>query len=119
MEKIQIYKKTSDKGIEAERNARVFLEKKGYTFVDKNIKYRFGELDLIMYYKKSYVFVEIKYRSSEKYGGSTAAITHSQRQRLIKAANRYMQLKKINCPARFDFIGIDSEKIIWIQNAFY
>lgn len=117
MAKLQINKLTTT-GEKAEIAARKFLEKKGYKFIGKNIKYKFGEIDLIMLDQTTYIFIEIKYRSSMSYGGSLLAISNKQIKRLVLSANYYMQKNKINCPARFDFIGYDNEKISWIKNAF-
>ena len=105
-------------GDAAEKAARLLLEKNKYTFVAKNVRYRFGEIDLIMKNKEEYVFIEIKYRSSKYYGGAINAITWKQQQRLINAANHYMQLNNLDVAARFDFIGYDGDKAQWIKNAF-
>ena len=39
---------TKTQGQVAEHNARQFLEQHGLTFVEQNVRYRFGEIDLVM-----------------------------------------------------------------------
>lgn len=109
---------STSKGLAAEQKARAYLEKNDYQFIASNVKYRFAEIDLIMKKASIYVFIEVKYRQSKRYGGAIAAIHTQQQQRLKSAAQYYMQQHQIKSMARFDVIAIDQEHIQWIQDAF-
>jgi putative endonuclease len=106
------------RGQAAEKLARRFLEKNDYLFVASNVKYKFAEIDLIMKAANTYVFVEVKYRSSMKFGGAASAVSYAQQKRLHSAANYYMQKHHIRSYARFDVIAIDGHQLNWIKNAF-
>ncbi|WP_076412387.1 YraN family protein [Shewanella sp. UCD-KL12] len=109
---------TQASGQAGERLAREFLEQQGLTFVQQNIKYKFGELDLIMKQGEEWIFVEVKYRSSGRYGGAINALGNKQIQRLKRAAEHFIQLNHIDAICRFDLIAIDDDQINWLQNAF-
>ena len=104
-------------GNEAEALARTYLEDHGLTFIAKNVKYRFGEIDLIMKSLHTFVFIEVKYRSSTFFGGALSAITEKQKKRLQLSALHYLQQHNIDAQARFDVIAIESTQIHWIKNA--
>ena len=115
-----------NKGDQYEKTARVYLEKAGLTLIQSNFHCRFGEIDLIMKDKTTICFIEVKYRSTLKFGGAAAAISRSKQVKLIKTANFYiMQNQTIsNSPFRFDTITLQGDsnnkpEINWIQNAFY
>jgi putative endonuclease len=108
------------KGDEAEQIAQRYLKKQGLTLIDKNFSARYGEIDLIMEHGTSLVFVEVRYRQSQQYGGAVASVTRSKQRKIINTANFYLQKYKINRPCRFDVIAVEAEnQINWIQHAFY
>ena len=65
-------------GQQAESLAQGYLEQQGLTFVERNVRYPFGEIDLIMRHKKYWVFVEVKYRSANQFGGAIQALSKAQ-----------------------------------------
>jgi putative endonuclease len=105
-------------GQEAEQLARTYLEKQGLEYVAHNVRYPFGELDLVMRDKDFWVFVEVKFRINTQFGGALQAIRPKQIQRIRKAADHYLQLNKINAPCRFDVLAIDGLQINWLQGCF-
>jgi len=69
------------------------------------------------------VFVEVRFRRSQRYGGALASISHGKKTRLRAAAEHYLQRfhRKGDRPCRFDVVAPDSasrSKFTWIQNAF-
>ena len=107
-------------GSEAEKLAAQFLQQQGMTFISSNFQCRFGEIDLIMRDAKTLVFVEVRLRSHEAYGGAGASITLAKQQKLIRTAEYYLQLHAADA-CRFDVILMRKtamQDIEWIQNAF-
>ncbi|GIU21606.1 YraN family protein [Shewanella sp. MBTL60-007] len=102
----------------AEYTARQYLEQQGLSFVEQNVRYRFGEIDIVMKDGSDWVFVEVKYRSASRYGGAVNALSHAQTQRIRKAASHYIQLNRIDAICRFDVIAVDLQGIQWIRDAF-
>ena len=111
-------------GLAAEQLAATFLASHGLKLLMQNYHTRFGEIDLIMQDAASLVFVEVKLRTSSQFGGAAASVTPQKQQKLILAAQQYLQqhVKNQNQVAcRFDVIlmtGNDLKQIEWIRNAF-
>jgi putative endonuclease len=116
-------------GLAAENLAATFLANHGLKLVMQNYHCRFGEIDLIMQDAKTLVFIEVKLRSSNQFGGAAASITLQKRQKIILTAQHYLQTYagKMAGPAcRFDAVLIhgnqlkptDLQHIEWIRNAF-
>ncbi|MBI1821598.1 MAG: YraN family protein [Nitrospirae bacterium] len=113
---------TQEYGQEAENHAAQFLARRGYAILEKNYKTRFGEIDLIAKDQEYLVFVEIKARKNDHFGGARAAITPTKRKKIIQMAKFYIFSKKIESDVRFDVVlilgPIDSPSVELIQNAF-
>ena len=111
-------------GLEAEKLAATFLAKNGLKLLMQNYHCRFGEIDLVMMDVKTLVFVEVKLRSSNQFGGAAASITQQKQQKLILTAQHYLQQHVKNqsqIACRFDAILMsktDLSSIEWIRNAF-
>jgi len=111
-------------GESAESLAWAFLEKRGFKLIQKNFRTKAGEIDLIMKQKSCLVFIEVRYRKNQDFGGAAASITASKQTRIRKTAQIFLQqnpgLDYKEC--RFDVIAIsgigDNTEIQWIDNAF-
>ncbi len=110
-------------GPAGEKLALKFLKKKGYRLICANFNVAGqGEIDLICADGQSIVFVEVKTRSSEGFIEAEKVITFAKRQRMKKAANKFVIVNKLqNRPLRFDVIIVivgESKKIRHYVNAF-
>ncbi len=96
-------------GQAAERLAAQYLEGLGYRIVACNVRVgRCGELDLIAYEGETLVFVEVKARSSARFGLPEESLTGRKRRRLYRAAQMYLHQQGIvDVPCRFDVVAID------------
>lgn len=95
------------------------LKRNGYKIVERNYHSRLGEIDVIAEDHGCLVFVEVKKRNSARFGEAACAVNEKKKQHLINAALFYM--KAHGCfdrRARFDVIGIDSDRVKLIKNAF-
>lgn len=109
------------KGKDKEELAAKFLENKGYYIVETNFRVRQAEIDIVARNGSTIVFVEVKYRSSEKNGNPLEAVDIRKQRQISKAALFYLNSKKISVdtiPIRFDVVGILGEDITHIENAF-
>lgn len=112
-----------DLGKIGENAAAAVLEKKGFTILDKNWRYRHLELDLVCENGSQIVFVEVRTRSSATHGGPQASITATKRRRLIKAALAWLRVNNAwERPCRFDVLCLignaNSFCLEHYQNAF-
>ncbi|HNX28566.1 MAG TPA: YraN family protein [Syntrophomonadaceae bacterium] len=110
-------------GRQGESKAAEYLTQQGYKVIARNYHTRFGELDIICTKGNDMIFVEVKTRTSLKFGYPEEAITYKKTEHLKKAALIYMS--NMNRPfgeMHFDVITIlimdGQEKINHIKDAF-
>ena len=60
-------------GLHYERQAEKYLQQQGLNLILRNYQCKVGEIDLIMRDQKTLVFVEVRYRRSNHYGGAHAS----------------------------------------------
>lgn len=84
-----------------------FLRRQGYAILEKNYRTRYGEVDVIARKQDTFVFLEVKTRRDHEFGLPEEAVDSRKRQKLIRAAEAFLQVKKLeNHPARFDILSI-------------
>ena len=107
------------KGEQAEEQAYNFLITKGFKPVFRNYRCKLGEIDLIMEDDKTLVFIEVRYRKTDKFGSALESITARKQSRIIAATQCYLAANRTNQPVRFDVVAISGDNSInWIRNAF-
>ena len=108
------------RGDPAERLAAAYLERQGLTILERNYRCRFGEIDLIAAHDATLVFVEVRARESEAFGGAAASITAAKRRRLVAAARHYLAQRRVRGACRFDVVLVRGRVpvIEWLTNAF-
>lgn len=90
-----------------ERLAVKYLEKNKYIILDRNYRCRQGEMDIIAIENEKIVFIEVKTRTSIKFGRPAEAVNYIKREHLQNIARYYLYTKKITkIPIRFDVIEI-------------
>lgn len=100
------------------------LDKLGYKILETNWRRRRAEIDIIAKQEEILVFVEVKTRTSDLFGGPTGTITARQQQLISSAAGDYMRQIGHDWEIRFDIIGILIEetgdyKLEHIEDAFF
>ena len=107
-------------GAQWEKMASNYLTTQGMWIVESNFHCRQGEIDLIGYHGNYLVFVEVKYRSSDRNGSALAAVDYRKQYKICRVAEYYRYLHKVgdDVGVRYDVVGIQGGKIEWIRNAF-
>ena len=118
-----MYKKTNKRalGEEKEKLAADYLRSLGYDILETNYRTKYEEIDIIARDEGTIVFVEVKYRNSDKYGNPLEAVTFSKQRRISMGAVYYLSQNYIsvdNSSIRFDAIGISKGEIKHIKDAF-
>ena len=106
-------------GTSGEDAAAAWYEAKGYEVVARNWRCRDGELDLVVRNGRTYVFCEVKTRTSDAFGVPAEAVTRTKRQRIRHLAARW--LSEASSPARdirFDVVAILGDDLQVIEGAF-
>ncbi|MFK7829174.1 MAG: YraN family protein [Congregibacter sp.] len=113
-------------GNDFEARSERLLRDYGFTIITRQYRCKAGEIDLIAHNEHQLLFVEVRARSSLRYGGAAASVNRAKQCKLAKCAALF--LKRNPCwrqlPCRFDVIswepGPDSPAVQarWIQAAF-
>jgi putative endonuclease len=116
-----------DRGKDAELACCRYLQQQGLKLLDRNYHGRRGELDLIMQDSNTVVFVEVRYRKNNAFGGALESITSSKQEKLRLTAEQYLQQETDLTQGRFDVVAMTGKiqnngscnySFEWIKNAF-
>jgi len=107
-------------GQQAESHALAYLQAQGLILIAGNVRYRCGELDLIMQDQYTVVFVEVRWRRPSRFGSAAASVDFRKQQRLIRAARYWLLVNTgpLPPPCRFDVVASGPDHLHWIRNAF-
>ena len=99
------------------------LKKEGYKIIETNYRTKLGEIDIIAKDKDTIVFVEVKARSSVRFGSPKWAVTPQKQKKISVVALYYLKsTNQSNAKARFDVVtvalNLDKPRIEIIKNAF-
>jgi putative endonuclease len=95
-------------GISGETLACDELQRRGYAILARRYRTRFGEIDIIARDGRTIVFVEVKARVTDDFGGAAAAITGWKARRIARMALDYLSRRRLHDhPCRFDVVAID------------
>jgi putative endonuclease len=99
------------------------LERRGYAILARGYRSRFGEIDIIAKHLQTIVFIEVKARAGDEFGGGAAAVTPWKQRRITQMAIDYLSRNKLHDrPCRFDVVTVDVKdngpEIVVYTNAF-
>ena len=106
-------------GAQGEADAKAFLLQKGAKILDANYRRPTGEIDIIARHRRTILFVEVKRRSSLRFGRPAEAVDRAKQAHILRTAQLYLQENRLtDAPVRFDVIEILPGEIRHIENAF-
>lgn len=120
-------------GAAAEEAAARLLQQHGCTIVARNVRFREGELDIVAREGELILFVEVRRRKDNRFGGAGASVDHFKRKRLLRAAQHFLVQHHGDGSAtgrrrpgaggwpacRFDVVTADDQGVTeWIRDAF-
>ena len=95
-------------GVSGEAAAGQFLQQHGYMILAQNWRTRAGEIDLVAERDGMLVFVEVKARTSHRFGTPEEAITPAKRRKLIRTAQAFLRSRGQEERAwRIDVVALD------------
>lgn len=99
-------------GRHGEDAALRYLKQRGYRLIERNFYCRYGELDLIMQQGRQLVFVEVKARTSCRFGYPEDAVTSQKLRRLRQSIAVYLEQGQAprHDGLRLDAIAVDLER---------
>jgi putative endonuclease len=107
-------------GAAAEDLAAAFLAGRGLAILARNYRCRGGEIDVVAREGATTVFVEVRYRRSNAFGGAAASVDARKRARILLAARHYLA-GRADAPCRCDVVTLDAldpARIEWLKDAF-
>ncbi|MFC1897792.1 YraN family protein [Chloroflexota bacterium] len=100
--------KRRDTGILGEKLAKDFLKKRGYRILETNYRCPEGEIDIIAKHQDSLVFIEVRTKTSLKFGSPEESITLTKKERLRATAAHYQQNHSdLPLLCRIDFVAVE------------
>lgn len=106
-------------GQDSEASAEQFLRRKGYAILERNLRTTIGELDLVADDHGVLVFVEVKARTTEAFGGALLAVDRRKQAKLIRLAGQYLARRHLSDRVcRFDVVLVqgDAESSFQIEH---
>ena len=86
------------------------LERRGYAILDRRYRTKFGEIDIVASDAGTTVFVEVKTRVGEAFGGGAEALTAWKQRRVTQMAVDYLARHRLHDrPCRFDVVTIEMD----------
>lgn len=112
------------KGFAGEGIAASFLQKTGFGILNKNWRYKKGELDIIAEKDGLLVFAEVKTRSTKVFKNRNASVSTKQRNSILRTAQHFLeQFQQPVKQIRFDILYLfdygSGFEIEHFQDAFY
>lgn len=102
-----------------------YLVENGAEILFRNFRSKKGEIDIVIRDGKYLAFVEVKYRTSMRFGEPEAAVDLHKQKIICRVSDFYRKRYGISddCAIRYDVIAIKVDEtsaihIIWHKNAF-
>ncbi len=110
-------------GKSGEELAVDLLRQNGYKIIAKNYKTKLGEIDIVANEKDTVCFIEVKTRSSDRFGFPQEAILRNKQRQISKAALQFLKDNNLlDKNARFDVVSVvfagEKPRLDLIKNAF-
>lgn len=94
-------------GQRGEKAAARYLRRQGYRVLARNVRSKFGELDLVALDGRTIVFVEVKTRVHHEAGLPAEAIDSDKQRRLTRLALHYLRRHRLlEQSTRFDVVAV-------------
>ena len=93
-------------GIEGENLAASYLLSHGYSIIDRNVRYKWGEIDIIALYNDEIVFAEVRTRHMNKVMPADTSVGPSKMAKLIRSAKTWAESRMYEGYYRIDLIAI-------------
>lgn len=95
-----------------------YLKEQGYKILERNFRTPFGEADIIALKEDTYCFVEVKTRTSERYGKPCEAVDYKKQEKYRKIAWYYCDMLRKEVCCRFDVGSVTGETLEYFENAY-
>lgn len=104
--------------------AQHHLQRAGCLVLGRQLHCPAGELDLVVREGAVLVFVEVRQRTSARFGGASASVTSDKQRRILRAARWFLNalvqqhFDGITPYCRIDVLAFEPAGLIWHRDAF-
>jgi putative endonuclease len=106
-------------GASGEDAVATWYEAHGYEVLARNWRCRTGELDLVVRRNRTFVFCEVKTRTSDAFGAPVEAVTRDKQIRLRHLAARWLEEAPLRpTEIRFDVASVLAGTVEIVEGAF-
>jgi putative endonuclease len=113
------------RGQASEQLAADYLQAQGLVILQRNLRCKTGELDLVCLDGDVLAIVEVRQRGRAEFGGALGSVTWRKQRKIIRAARFFLQRHAgwRRYAMRFDVVALDGKpegahRIEWIRDAF-
>jgi putative endonuclease len=111
-------------GKKGEQLAKEHLMAKGYSIIDLNFRAGKAEVDIIAKIGETYVFAEVKTRTSEHYGLPESFVSNKKQKLFAQAAEAFCEINNhTDIEIRYDILSVIInqyvESVYHIEDAFF
>jgi len=108
-----------DLGKAGEKRIAQYLQKRGWTILETNFRYRKKEIDIIARKDEIISFIEVKTRRHSGFGMGMEAVDWLKQKTIIQVARYYLEKHNITeALVRFDVASIDGNVVSYLEDAF-
>lgn len=97
----------ASRGILGERMAEEHLKSLGWRILRRNVRYPFGEIDLVAHDGEELVFVEVRLRMRNPFQGAVDTVGPRKINRLVRAARAFAEGAGFDGSYRIDLLAIE------------
>jgi putative endonuclease len=111
----------AERGAAVEDATAQWLAARGLRLRDRNVRCRFGEIDLVLLDGEVLVFAEVRLRSHDGYGGAAGSVDPRKQARIVACARWYLAGHPADAErtCRFDVLAVDERgQVTWLRDAF-
>ena len=112
--------KGSQKGRDGEAAAALFLEEKGMHILERNFRFRRGEVDIVALDGETLVFAEVKTWSAYGIDALEQSLNNKKQQKIIETSKYFLALhrKYKYMAVRYDILFVAPQGITHLASAF-
>ena len=91
----------------------------GFVIIVRNYRSSIGEIDIIAEEKGCICFIEVKYRTSDRFGSPAEAVSRNKQRRIMLVSNKYISDNRLyNRQIRYDVVEIIDNRIRLLRDCF-